>query len=102
AGFVPSAEVVLVEEAGPEQSEAAGARKPWTSREVRVAFDVDVTRDGAMARPGEEPGLVRAIEEGGEGEVPGVDEGPSRRGWLAAGLFLAALGVGFLLVWLLG
>ncbi len=69
ADFVPSVEVVLVEEeAGPEPPDAAGARaRIPPSREVRV------------------PGGA-----------------PSRRGWLAAGLFLAVLGGGFLLLWLLG
>ena len=63
---------------------------------MRVAFDVE--------QPGEESGLVRAIEEGGEAEAsaPTGTSRPSARGWLAVGLFLAALAVGFLLVWLLG
>jgi serine/threonine-protein kinase len=104
AGFVPSAEVAIVEESRPQaRPEATGAPPVPTphSREVRVAFDVE--------QPGEESGLVRAIEEGGEEEggeaeasSPTATPPPSARGWLAVGLFLAALAVGFLLVWLLG
>ena len=103
AGFVPSAEVEIVEESQPQpksQPEAPGAPEAQAqtprSREVRVAFDVE--------QPGEESGLVRAIEEGGEseGSVSTGTSGPSPRRWLAAGLFLAALALGFLLVWLLG
>ncbi len=100
AGFVPSGEVVVVEDSQPPQPEAPGAPAQTPhSREVRVSFDVE--------QPGEASGLVRAIEEGteAEGGAPGgpVSAGaPSPRKWLAAGLFLAALAVGFLLVWLLG
>ncbi|WPB76509.1 serine/threonine-protein kinase [Archangium violaceum] len=105
AGFVPSGEVAIVEESKPQaRPEATGAPPVPTphSREVRVAFDVE--------QPGEESGLVRAIiEEGGEAEggeaeasAPTGTSSPSARGWLAVGLFLAALAVGFLLVWLLG
>lgn len=109
AGFVPSAEVVLVEESRP-QPEAPGARvQTPPSREVRVAFDVDVTSEVLVAQPGQGSGLVQAIEsggeEGGEAEAPPVSVGassPSSNRWIAAGLFLAALAVGFLLVWLLG
>ncbi|WP_375769938.1 serine/threonine protein kinase [Archangium gephyra] len=99
AGFVPSAEVQIVEESQPQPSPQpadSGAPGPTPrSREVRVAFDVE--------QPGEESGLVRAIEEGGEEAESSVSSpAPSPRRWLAAGLFLAALAVGFLLVWLLG
>ncbi|MFL5358554.1 serine/threonine-protein kinase [Archangium sp.] len=103
AGFVPSEEVQLVEEVKPESRGTADASRsltPVTSREVRVAFDVDVTSEVVVAAG--ESGLVRAIEEGGEGEVSGPLPGMSRKGWLAAGLFLLALALGFLLVWLLG
>ncbi len=94
ADFVPSAEVVLMEDApqatpGSAESQA----EPPTSREVRVAFDV--------AQQGEESGLVRAIEEGGEEEGPLPGAGISRRVWLTAGLFLVALAAGFLVVWLM-
>ena len=99
AGFVPSAEIELVEEAKPETPGSAGDRALMTprSREVRVAFDVDVQSETSS--------LVQAIEEGGEGgegaAVAPVD-GTSRKGLLAAGLFLVALALGFLVVWLLG
>ncbi|MCY1073417.1 serine/threonine-protein kinase [Archangium lansingense] len=106
AGYVPSAEVVLVEESRPEPRPEATVTQSQTplSREVRVAFDVDVTSEVLVAQPGQGSGLVQAIEEGEESEPP-VSAGaspPSLKGWLAAGLFLAALAVGFLLVWLLG
>jgi serine/threonine protein kinase len=104
AGFVPSEEVQLVEEVKPEAQGSAASRSltPHTSREVRVAFDVDVTSEVVVAQRAEESGLVRAIEEGGEGEASAPLRGMSGKGWLAAGLFLLALAVGFLLVWLLG
>jgi serine/threonine-protein kinase len=94
ADFVPSAEVVLVEDAPPATPGSAGSRAETpTSREVRVAFDVE--------QQGEESGLVRAIEEGGEEAGPSPGTGVSRRVWLTAGLFLVALAAGFLAVWLL-
>jgi serine/threonine-protein kinase len=94
ADFVPSAEVVLVDEEPPATPGSAESRSQTpTSREVRVAFDV--------AQQGEESGLVRAIEEGGEAESPAPGGGLSRRGLLAVGLFLGALAAGFLAVWLL-
>lgn len=107
AGFVPSEEVELVSEEGKPESRGSTAISrsltPLTSREVRVAFDVDVTSEVVIARKAEESGLVRAIEEGGdEAEAPAPLLGIPRRGWLAAGLFLLALALGFLLVWLLG
>jgi serine/threonine-protein kinase len=84
--FVPSEEVELLEE--PSSVEAGGAepRHTPTSREVRVAFDT----------------LVRDVEEGAEAQEPVPAAGASRVRWLAAGLFLLALGAGFLAVWLLG
>ncbi|WP_395837144.1 serine/threonine-protein kinase [Archangium violaceum] len=105
ADFVPSAEVELVvEEAKPETPGSAGDRALMTprSREVRMAFDVDVTGESAVARQGEVSSLVLAIEEGGEGAAVAPVDGTSRKGWLAAGLFLVALAMGFLVVWLLG
>jgi eukaryotic-like serine/threonine-protein kinase len=110
AGFVPSEEVELVEEARPQpatQAPAASGQTP-RSREVRVAFDVDVTREVLVAQSGQGSGLVQAIEEGEEAEAPGSADAPppspspSQKGWLAAGLFLAAFALGLLLVWLLG
>jgi serine/threonine-protein kinase len=85
--------------------DGAGQHVPYqslTSREVRVAFDVDVTSEVVVAQRAEESGLVRAIEEGGEAEGAAPLLGMSRKVWLAAALFLLALAVGFLLVWLLG
>ncbi|PTL85111.1 serine/threonine protein kinase [Vitiosangium sp. GDMCC 1.1324] len=103
AGFVPSAEVLLVsEEAKPEPPVSPRTLPPpVVSREVRVAFDVDITSEVVVAQPGAESALVRAIE-GGDAGAPAPVHGLSRKGWLAAGLFLLALVVGFLLVWLLG
>jgi serine/threonine-protein kinase len=94
ADFVPSAEVVLVEDDTPTTPGSAESRTETpTSREVRVAFDVE--------QQGEASGLVRAIEEGGEEEGLTPGTGGSRKGWLTAGLFLVALAAGFLVVWLL-
>jgi len=93
ADFLPSSQVVLVDPASQDAS---------TSREVRVAFDVDLTsHESVVAEHGHGSGLVRAPEEAqDDGLAP--DAAPSRLGWLAGGLFLAALAVGFLLMWLLG
>ncbi|ATB35264.1 serine/threonine protein kinase [Cystobacter fuscus] len=97
ADFLPSSAVTLVDEPGPRL-----ARSP-TSREVRVAFDVDLsTHESEVARRDEGSGLVRAVVEDVEDEVlPASPAAPSWKGWRAGALFLAALVVGFLLVWLL-
>jgi eukaryotic-like serine/threonine-protein kinase len=73
-----------------------------TSREVRVAFDVDLSsHEFEVARRDEGSGLVRAAE---EAEDDGLAPSPgfSRNVWLAGGIFLSALALCFLLVWLLG
>ncbi|WP_434385934.1 serine/threonine-protein kinase [Melittangium boletus] len=95
--FLPSSQVELVEPAPPEAA---------TSREVRVAFDVDLTsHETALAERSPGSGLVRAPEEARgvfSEEVPEVIEAPeppARTGWLALGLFLAALASGFALMW---
>ncbi|MFY0583288.1 hypothetical protein ACN28S_61385 [Cystobacter fuscus] len=97
ADFLPSSAVTLVEE----------PRRPLAhspiSREVRVAFDVDLTtHESEVARRDEGSGLVRAVVEDDEDEVlPAAPAAPSWTGWRAGALFLAALVLGFLLVWLL-
>ncbi|WP_257462140.1 serine/threonine-protein kinase [Archangium lipolyticum] len=102
ADFVPSAEVELVEESRPRTPASVEARTqtPATSREVRVAFDVDVTGEVAVAGRDGTSGLVQAIEEGGEDEAPVPASATSRAWGIAAGLFLAALVAGFLAMWL--
>ena len=83
--FLPSAEVELVEES--PRTDPAEPQAP-TSREVRVAFDAVLPDVGESG-------------EGGASEplAPGIS---SQTWWLAAGLFFAALALGFLGVWLLG
>jgi eukaryotic-like serine/threonine-protein kinase len=82
ADFLPSCEVELVEPSVP----TASARLP-TSREVRVAFDVDLSSSPSSA-------LEVAVLE----DPPDV----TLRPWLAVVVFLAALAVGLGAVWLLG
>jgi eukaryotic-like serine/threonine-protein kinase len=73
-GFVPSAEVQLVEPPEPHR----------TSRELRVAFDVDISTETGL--PQEEAETLS----------------PPRGRWWAVALFAAAGALGFLTVWLLG
>lgn len=91
ADFLPSAEVFLVDE---------DPSCKTTSRETRVAFDVDLSTGERAAAPRRtDSGLMQAIEE--EGPAPEGLSSPLPRSWRAAGLFLAALLLGFLGVWLL-
>ncbi|MET0405016.1 MAG: serine/threonine-protein kinase [Cystobacter sp.] len=94
--FLPSSAVTIVDE-------SKGARTP-TSREVRVAFDVDLTTHESEVAPREgHSSLVSAEDEDDDADAALVSP-PSvpSRAWRAAGLFVAALLLGFLLVWLLG
>ena len=89
ADFLPSAEVSRVHE---------DPSRKTTSREMRVAFDVDLsTGETEVTARRSDSGLMQAIEEAeGDGLSPPV----SHRGWRAVGLFLAALVLGFLGMWL--
>ena len=82
ADFLPSSQVVLVDAP--------------TSREVRVAFDVDLASPTSALE-------TAALEDGnGDGDALVFSSARSWRPWVAGALFLAALAAGFGAVWLLG
>jgi serine/threonine-protein kinase len=98
--FVPSAEVELLEDPVSAGTDSAESPLKPTSREVRVAFDTlvrDVDEGGEVQAP--EP-VAQVPQPVAQQPVPAADA--SRKRWLAAVLFLAALAAGFLGVWWLG